>query len=71
VIGAESIYTGSMSSSTLSVLMIYEIDSAMKIWPSYRKDEEPAERTILLDIETARTPLAGAPTVDRKLSAVL
>ena len=60
-----------MSSLTLSALMIHEIDPTMKIWPGYGRDEEPAEHTILFDIETARTPLLGVPTVDRISSAVL
>ena len=71
VIGAESICTGSMSSSTLSALMIQEINPTMKIWPGYGRDEEPAKHTILFDMETACTPLPGAPTVDRISSAVL
>ena len=71
VISIESIYTGSMSSPTLSVLMIHEIDLTVKIWPDCGRDKEPVERTILFDIETACTPLPGAPTVDRISSAVL
>ena len=43
----------------------------MKIWSGCGKDEELAERTILFDMEIARTPLPGAPTVDRISSAVL
>ena len=48
--------------------MIHEIDLTMKIWPGYGRDEEPAEKAILLDKETART---CAPTVDRISSVVL
>ena len=51
--------------------MIHEIDPTMKIWPGYRRDKEPAERTILFDIETARTPLPDTPTVDKISSVVL
>ena len=36
-----------------------------------REDEEPAEKDILFDKETALTPLPGAPTVDRISSTVL
>ena len=71
VVGAESIYTGLMISPSLLALMTQEIDPTVKIWPSYRKDEEPVKRTILFIMETTRTPLPGAPTVDRILSAVL
>ena len=71
VIGAVLIYTSSMSSPTSSALMIHEIDPTVKIWPGCGRDEEPMERTILFDIETARTPLPGAPTVDRISSVVL
>ena len=51
--------------------MIHEIDPTVKIWPGYRKDEEPAEKAILFDKEIAHTPLPGAPTVDRISSIVL
>ena len=51
MVGAESIFTGSMSSLTPSVLMIHEIDPTVKIWPGYRRDKEPVERTLLFDIE--------------------
>ena len=71
MIGAGLICTGSMSSLTLLVLMIHEIDPTMKIWPGCGKDEELVERTILFDMETARTPLPGVPTIDRISSAVL
>ena len=71
MIRAESICTSSMSSLTPSTLMIHEIDPTVKIWPGCGRDEEPAERTILFDIETARTLLPGTPTVDRISSAVL
>ena len=50
--------------------MIHEIDSTVKIWPGYGRDEEPAEKAILFNKETTRTPLSGVPTVDRILSAV-
>ena len=71
VIGAELIYTGSRSSPTPSALMIQEIDPTVKIWPGCGRDEEHAEKTILFDKETTRTPLPGAPTIDRISSAVL
>ena len=71
MIVVESICTGSMSSLTLSALMIHEIDSTMKIWPGYGRDEEPAECTILFNIETACIPLSGVPTIDRISSVVL
>ena len=71
MIDAESICAGSMSSPTPSALVIHEIDPTVKIWPSCGRDKEPAECTILFDIETARTPLSGTPIVDRILSAVL
>ena len=64
VIGAESNYTGSMRSPTPSTLMIQEIDPTVKIWPCCGRDEEPTKRTILFDMETTRTPLPSAPTVD-------
>ena len=51
--------------------MIHLIDPTVNIWPGYGRDEEPAERTILFDIETARTPLPGVPTIDRISLAVL
>ena len=51
--------------------MTHEMDPTMKIWPGYGRDEEPAEKAILFDKETARTPLPGAPTVDRISPAVL
>ena len=51
--------------------MIYEIDPTVKIWPGCGRDKEPTERTILFDIEIARTPLPGVPTVDRISLAVL
>ena len=71
MIRAELISTGSRSSPTLSALMVHEIDPTVKIWPGYRRDEEPVEKTILFDRETARKPLPGAATVDRISSAVL
>ena len=60
-----------MSTPTPSILMIHEIDPTVKIWLGYGRDEEPTEKAILFDEETARTPLPGAPTVDRISSAVL
>ena len=51
--------------------MTQEIDPAVKIWPGYGRDEEHAERTILFNIETTRTPLPGVPTIDRISLAVL
>ena len=55
MVGTETIYIGSRSSLTLSALMTHEMDPTMKIWPGYGRDEEPAEKTILFDKETART----------------
>ena len=43
----------------------------MKIWLGRGRDEEPAKHTILFDMETTRTPLPGAPTIDRISSVVL
>ena len=60
-----------MSSLTLSALMIHEIDPTVKIWPGCGRDEEPSEKAILFDKETTRTPLPGAPTVDRISLVVL
>ena len=71
MIGAESIYTGSMSSTTPSALMIHVIDSTVKTWVGCGRDKEPMKSTILFNMETARTPLPGAPTIDRISSAVL
>ena len=71
MIGAESICTGLMSSPTPSALLIHEIDPTVKIWLGYGRDEELAKCTILFDMETARIPLPGTPTVDRISSAVL
>ena len=51
--------------------MTQEIDPIVKIWPGFGEDEEPAKYIILFVMETARTPLPGAPTVDRISSAVL
>ena len=70
VVGAEPICTGSRSSPTPSALMTHVMDPTVKIWPGCGRDEEPAEKTILFDKETARTPLPGAPTVDGISSAV-
>ena len=71
VIDVVLICTGSMSSPTLLVLMVHEIDLTMKIWPGCGRDEEPTEKAILFDKEIARTPLPGAPTIDIISSAVL
>ena len=71
VIGAESIYTGSMISPSLSALMTQEIVLTMKIWLGHGRNEEPAKCTILFDMETARTPLPSALTIDKISSAVL
>ena len=65
VIGAVLICTGSISSPTLSALMIHEIDPTVKIWLGCGRDEEPTEHTILFVMETAHTPLPGAPTIDK------
>ena len=70
VVGAEQICTGSRSSPTPSALMTHVMDSTVKIWLGCGRDEEPAEKTILFDKETARTPLPGAPTIDRISPAV-
>ena len=51
--------------------MTHEIDLTVKIWPSYGRDEEPAKRTILFVIETSRTPLPSAPTIDEIWLVVL
>ena len=51
--------------------MIQEIDQPMNIWASCGEDEEPAKCIIMFDMETARTLLSGAPTVDRISLAVL
>ena len=71
MIGAETICPGSRSSLTPSALMIQEIDPTVKIWPGYWRDEEPTKCIILFDMETTRTPLPGAPTIDRISLAVL
>ena len=51
--------------------MIHEMDPTVKIWPGYGRDEEPMEKAILFDKETACRPLPGVPTLDRISSAVL
>ena len=71
MIRAESICTSSRSSLTPSALMIHEIDPTMKIWPGCERDEEPMDKAILFDKETACTPLLGEPTIDRISSIVL
>ena len=70
MIDTASICAGSRSSLTPSALMIHEIDPTMKIWLGCRRDEEPTKKAILFDKETARTPLPGVPTIDRRSSAV-
>ena len=70
MVGAEWICTGSRSSPNLLALMTHVMDPTVKIWPGYGRDEEPVEKTILFDKETAHTPLPGAPTVDKRCSAV-
>ena len=70
VVSVEWICTGSRSSPTPSALMTHVMDPTVKIWPGYRRDEEPTEKTILFNKETARTPLPGTPTVDRISSVV-
>ena len=70
VVGVEQICTGSRSSPTPSALMTHVMDPTMKIWPGCGRDEEPAEKTILFDKETARTPLPSAPAIDRISSVV-
>ena len=71
MVGVELIYTGLMISPSLSALMTQEIDPTVKIWPSFGEDEEPKKCTILFVMETARTPLPGALTVDRISSSAL
>ena len=56
MVGVEWIYTGSRSSPTPSALMTHEMDPTVKICPGYGRDEEPAEKAILFDKETACTP---------------
>ena len=70
MVSAESIDTGLMISPSPSALMTQEIDPTVKVWPSFGEDEEPEKCTILFVMETTRTPLPGAPTVDRISSAV-
>ena len=60
-----------MSSLTLSALMTHEMDPTVKIWPGYGRDEEPTEKAILFDKETAHKPLPVALTVNRISSVVL
>ena len=55
MIGVESIYTGSMSSPTLSTLMTHKMDPTMKIWLGYERDEEHVEKVILFNKKIART----------------
>ena len=50
--------------------MTQEIDLTVKIWPGFGEDKELEKCTILFVIETARTPLPGAPTVDEIWSTV-
>ena len=70
VVGAERICTGSRSSPTPSALITHVMDPTVKIWPGYGRDEETMEKAILFDKETIRTPLPGAPTIDRISLAV-
>ena len=51
--------------------MTHEMDPTVKIWPGCGRDEEPMEKAIVFDKETARTPLPSTPTVDRISLAVL
>ena len=51
--------------------MTHKMDPTVKIWPSYGRDKEPVEKTILFDREIARNPLPSVPTVDRISSVVL
>ena len=71
MISAEPICLGSRSSPTPSVLMTYDMDPTVKIWPGYGRGEEPAEKAILFDKEIAHKPLPSAPTVNRISSVVL
>ena len=71
MVGTESICTSLMISPSPSALMTQEIDPTVKIWPGFGEDEEPKKCTILFVMEIAHTPLPGAPTVNRVLSAVL
>ena len=71
VVGAERICTSSRSSPTLSAFMTHVMDPTVKIWLGCGRDEEPTEKALLLDKEIARTPLPGAPTVDKISSVVL
>ena len=71
VVGVESICTGLMISPFPSALMTQEIDPTVKIWLGFGEDEEPKKCIILFVMETARTPLPGAPTVDRISSIVV
>ena len=71
VVDVEMICTSSRSSLTLSALMTHEMVGVETICTSCERNEEPMEKAILFDKETARKPLPGAPTVDRISSAVL
>ena len=71
MVGAESVYTGSMISPSLSALMAQEIDPTIKIWLGFGEDKEPAKHIILFVIEIAHTSLPGVPTVDKRCSVVL
>ena len=71
VVGTGSICTGSMISPSPSALMTQEINLTVKIWPSFGEDEGPTKRTILFIMETTRTPLPGAPTIDKISSVVI
>ena len=71
MVSAELICTGSMISLSRSASMTQEIDPTIKIWLGFGEDEELEKCTILFIMETARTPLPGAPTVDKISSAIL
>ena len=71
MVGAESICTYSRSPSTPSALMIHKIDPTVNIWSGYGRDEEPTDKAILFDKETACTPLPGTPTIDKISSTVV
>ena len=65
MVSAEPIYTGLRRSPTTSALMTHKMDPTVKIWPGYGRDEEPMEKAMLFDKETARTPLPSTHTPTR------
>ena len=71
MVGAELICIGLKISLSSSALMTQEIDPIVKIWPGSREDKELEKCTISFIMETTRTPLPSAPTVDRISSVVL